>query len=254
MGYKAVNRSSQYLIHYNKNHSKANGQFTSGDGDGDGIVDDHHNQNKFLNKDGSLSDYGKKSARLNSIDMTSKRNVGYKKAQKLINKDLRKINSWGLGGEYALESDAIEYFTEKKLEADIARADKDKSFMADLRAGVQKYFDLESKDWNKAYEYEQTLREDLQKKYPQHKDVLNGMTIGENVWSGNYKQWMKKDNAFSDILNNDFYYEESDLDSASVKEVEKIVSAYNLELAKTMIQKYGSYNVDSNWKKELGLD
>lgn len=30
-----------YLIHYNKNHSKANGQFVSGDGDGDGISNDH---------------------------------------------------------------------------------------------------------------------------------------------------------------------------------------------------------------------
>ena len=29
-----------YLIHYNKNHSKANGQFVSGDGDGDGQVND----------------------------------------------------------------------------------------------------------------------------------------------------------------------------------------------------------------------
>jgi hypothetical protein len=32
-----------YLIHYNKNHSKANGQFVSGDGDGDGVVNDHKN-------------------------------------------------------------------------------------------------------------------------------------------------------------------------------------------------------------------
>ena len=29
-----------YLIHYNKNHSKSNGQFVSGDGDGDGQVND----------------------------------------------------------------------------------------------------------------------------------------------------------------------------------------------------------------------
>lgn len=36
-----------YLIHYNKNHSKANGQFVSGDGDGDGIVNDAQ-----YNKDG----------------------------------------------------------------------------------------------------------------------------------------------------------------------------------------------------------
>lgn len=35
-----------YLVHYNKNHSKSNGQFTSGDGDGDGIVNDHANQYK----------------------------------------------------------------------------------------------------------------------------------------------------------------------------------------------------------------
>lgn len=31
-----------YLIHYNKNHSKKNGQFISGDGDGDGTADEHH--------------------------------------------------------------------------------------------------------------------------------------------------------------------------------------------------------------------
>lgn len=35
-----------YLIHYNKNHSKSNGQFTSGDGDGDGIANDHAHQKK----------------------------------------------------------------------------------------------------------------------------------------------------------------------------------------------------------------
>lgn len=44
--YKAVLASDTYLVHYNKNHSKANGQFTSGDGDGDGIADDHANQRK----------------------------------------------------------------------------------------------------------------------------------------------------------------------------------------------------------------
>ena len=35
-----------YIIHYNKNHSKSNGQFVSGDGDGDGIANDHANQKK----------------------------------------------------------------------------------------------------------------------------------------------------------------------------------------------------------------
>lgn len=35
-----------YLIHFNKNHSSSSGQFISGDGDGDGVVDDHHNYKK----------------------------------------------------------------------------------------------------------------------------------------------------------------------------------------------------------------
>jgi hypothetical protein len=35
-----------YLIHFNKNHSSKNGRFVSGDGDGDGVINDHHNQSK----------------------------------------------------------------------------------------------------------------------------------------------------------------------------------------------------------------
>ena len=35
-----------YLIHFNKNHSSKNGQFVSGDGDSDGVRDDHHNYSK----------------------------------------------------------------------------------------------------------------------------------------------------------------------------------------------------------------
>ena len=31
-----------YLVHFNKLHSKSNGQFISGDGDGDGTADEHH--------------------------------------------------------------------------------------------------------------------------------------------------------------------------------------------------------------------
>lgn len=37
---------SSYLIHFNRNHSSKDGKFVSGDGDGDGITDDHHNYAK----------------------------------------------------------------------------------------------------------------------------------------------------------------------------------------------------------------
>lgn len=56
-----------YLIHYNKNHSAKNGQFTSGDGDGDGISNDHAHRSK---KDGgrktSASDHAKNKKIYNS--------------------------------------------------------------------------------------------------------------------------------------------------------------------------------------------
>jgi hypothetical protein len=51
MPYKIVR--DDYLMHFNKNHSKANGQFVSGDGDADGIVDDHHHYSN--NKSGATS-------------------------------------------------------------------------------------------------------------------------------------------------------------------------------------------------------
>ena len=40
-----------YLVHFNKNHSPKNGQFTSGDGDGDGISDDHAHRSKKPGKE-----------------------------------------------------------------------------------------------------------------------------------------------------------------------------------------------------------
>ena len=44
-----------YLIHFNKLHSKANGQFISGDGDGDGTADEHHRYSKNGVKEKSRS-------------------------------------------------------------------------------------------------------------------------------------------------------------------------------------------------------
>ena len=44
-----------YLVHFNQNHSAKNGQFISGDGDGDGIVNDHKNQKTTTTKKKGLS-------------------------------------------------------------------------------------------------------------------------------------------------------------------------------------------------------
>ena len=49
-----------YLIHYNKNHSKANGQFVSGDGDGDGVTNDHAHRSNSASKSEALAKAEKK--------------------------------------------------------------------------------------------------------------------------------------------------------------------------------------------------
>lgn len=51
-----------YLIHYNKNHSKANGQFVSGDGDGDGIVNDQHQKKESKVYSAKIKNYKKGNA------------------------------------------------------------------------------------------------------------------------------------------------------------------------------------------------
>lgn len=49
MAYKIVYRND-YLMHYNKNHDPKNGRFTFGDGDNDGVVDDHAHRRKEMVK------------------------------------------------------------------------------------------------------------------------------------------------------------------------------------------------------------
>ena len=57
MVYKAV-INDNYLCHYNHNHSKANGQFVSGDGDSDGVADEHHRYSKNGVKEKPNGDWG----------------------------------------------------------------------------------------------------------------------------------------------------------------------------------------------------
>lgn len=51
MAYKyTFNNDQNYLMHFNKNHSPKDGKFTSGDGDGDGQINDHAHRIKMQKK------------------------------------------------------------------------------------------------------------------------------------------------------------------------------------------------------------
>jgi hypothetical protein len=51
-----------YLVHYNKNHSSKTGQFAPGDGDGDGVSNDHANQRKKGQYSAKIENYHKGNA------------------------------------------------------------------------------------------------------------------------------------------------------------------------------------------------
>ena len=137
-----------YLVHFNKNHSTKNGQFVSGDGDGDGIINDHANQNKYVknpwavrrklqNKDGTLTEQGKK-----NIDAynTDKKNLksAEKEAKKLFkqSKGLKK----DFGGSWD-EVDDEDFFSETAKSYGLNTKDYDKAMKIrnDFKKNNEKY-------------------------------------------------------------------------------------------------------------------
>ena len=82
--YIAVSKG-EYIAHFNKNHSPKNGQFVSGDGDGDGITNDHKNGQKTERK--SFKQFRKEIKRYNK-KAKSYRNAGnasqFKMAKKIF--------------------------------------------------------------------------------------------------------------------------------------------------------------------------
>lgn len=90
-----------YLIHFNKLHSKANGQFISGDGDGDGILNDHLNRMK-----------AKMSERRDSRWAKRNYNRLYKKAYKPVKKSMERYVKEELNPKYSSKKIGKTYINE----------------------------------------------------------------------------------------------------------------------------------------------
>lgn len=76
--YKAVITTNNELMHFNKNHSHADGKFISGDGDGDGVVDDHREGIGRKVFDG----YKKVTTSTSLVNYATQREHDYRKAKK----------------------------------------------------------------------------------------------------------------------------------------------------------------------------
>lgn len=160
-----------YLIHFNKNHSKANGQFTSGDGDGDGISNDHANQKKYVknpwgvrkkfqNKDGTLTELGKKNLEAYETDNKNLK-AARKEAYKLF-KQSRKLKN-DFGGEWdSIDDDDFFSETAKEYGLDTKAYDRAMKVRNDFKDNNKKYIsnglkmvtkmqDIDPSRWDRVY-------------------------------------------------------------------------------------------------------
>lgn len=110
-----------YLAHFNGNHSRHNGQFINGDGDNDGIIDDHHNYSR--NKQDLSSAPKQSQSYVDPRDVKAMGDVTLKLGGFVLSKTRtgKKINAvWGALlsnsdlAQAARDSGTIEYINKKK--------------------------------------------------------------------------------------------------------------------------------------------
>ena len=118
-----------YLAHFNQNHSPKTGQFINGDGDGDGIIDDHRNQRKTAYGGKSKKDYVTKMQseyesaghrKSFSKQYAKKAAMMNERYTKFYNQNMEKAKSFGEKAKAALRSGdtkAYESNTKKMLAA-----------------------------------------------------------------------------------------------------------------------------------------
>ena len=154
-----------YLIHFNKNHSPKNGQFTSGDGDADGVRDDHHNykKNKVTNPDGkgvSVKTETKKNDEYEVEKTVISKTTGNKKAVDDLVEDFNKNTEYDVpyknldeyisaNKKYYKEKYGIKYEFSPSDIGDFSKADK----MFDTIAAIGADIYDQTKDINKAVKY-----------------------------------------------------------------------------------------------------
>ena len=159
-----------YLIHYNKNHSKKNGQFVSGDGDGDGTADEHHRYSKNGVKDSKSYNIQKEydsSWGRNRYTISSINKIGNKNVDKMSNTSKKKINFNLRDGVYTTPKD-------KKLSD--KQKNKNDEISKKYDQAMKKVLDIYNKTGN------------AQKAAKVLADELSGESYVAEMSSKNYKQ------------------------------------------------------------------
>lgn len=187
---------------------------------------------RYQNPDGSLTPEGKKRYGIND---TSFVNESFNKREfKKEYKQKIKIYKHAAG---KMRQDAHQLAREdadNRLKNDIDKANKNKSLIKDLINECTKYLktdcDLDKIDGSYRY---------LIKKYPEHKNVLEGLAFHEHIDNAkDIEQLKRSKNPVGDLLNYDFYYEADygKYDDA----INKLNEQGYRELTQYFINKYGN--------------
>lgn len=149
-----------YLIHFNKNHSKKNGQFISGDGDGDGTADEHHR----------YTDYGK--GKEVTVGNIRKITSYHPSTDKKYRKNLERVDKYRAKADNEFEQ--TEYA--KKLKAEMFKANsefgkyaneywKKGKYITDPKSKNYGNVVFEDKKWKQEYDSASKKQMELVKQY-----------------------------------------------------------------------------------------
>lgn len=208
---------------------------------------------RFQNEDGTLTAEGKKRYGLEGLDSKNK-DFDSRSAVKAYKKEAKQRYS-----KIRRTKDDMDTYllSQDRMNHDIIEANKNKEFVSDWKKAAKRFYNAHSgktnEDWLDA---EEASIKELKKKYPQFKELISGFAPHEAIRTKEHLDEImnmkpstkinKYDNGELEIatnnpifalLNNDFYYEntQKDYDNSA-----KVTNKAYEELNKYFIDKYGS--------------
>lgn len=234
---------------------------------------------RYQNEDGTLTPEGRKHYGIEGLD-SSRRNFKsssqakreYIKESKELNKKLRKGNRKLYDEAY----DEAEKEANQKEVKCISDANKNKQFVSDWKKAAKRYYDADygnsGEDWLDAMNESE---KELKRKYPQFKDLIDGFSPHEHIYSKeSFDKIMKMkpnpnaakkyndsidndkikydDKTMNDpiraLLNNDFFFEANPSKQYDI--AKKISNATAKEMNTYLINKYGSEIISAGEKQK----
>lgn len=205
---------------------------------------------RYQNEDGSLTPEGRKRYGVEGLD-SSKKDYDQRTAVKAYRKESKQRYNQVRN----FTDDLSRYkLAEDRMNRDIIEANKNKQFVADWKKAAKRFYNAYNNDTEDWLDAEEASIKELKRKYPQFKELISGFAPHEHIYSKEHLDEVMKlkpstklnrskygdemdDNPISTLLNNDFYYENTEKDKNDAFNLSKKATE---ELDKYFMDKYGS--------------